>query len=81
MPKQSRWQTQHKGCQAAVDNLKADLTAEIERLTTLLDQSITFTCVECGEFFDEPIRAFVDAPASLRLAPTLCQGCGHEEDD
>ncbi len=32
MPK-SRWQAQHAGCQAAVDNLKADLTKEIERLT------------------------------------------------
>ncbi len=33
MPK-SRWQAQHSVCQAAVDNLKADLTKEIERLTT-----------------------------------------------
>lgn len=32
MPKMSKWQAQHKGCQKAVDDLKADLTAEIERL-------------------------------------------------
>lgn len=32
MPKLSKWQAQHKGCQKAVDDLKADLMAEIERL-------------------------------------------------
>lgn len=32
MPKLSKWKANHAGCQAAVDNVKADLTAEIERL-------------------------------------------------
>jgi uncharacterized small protein (DUF1192 family) len=32
MPKTSKWQAQHKGCQAAVDKAVAELTAEIERL-------------------------------------------------
>lgn len=32
MPKLSRWKAQHAQCQQAVDNVKADLTAEIERL-------------------------------------------------
>jgi hypothetical protein len=31
--RQSRWKAQHVGCQKAVDNVKADLTDEIERLT------------------------------------------------
>lgn len=29
----SRWKAQHVGCQKAVDNVKADLTEEIERLS------------------------------------------------
>ncbi len=32
MPKTSKWRADHAKCQAAVDKLKADLTAEIERL-------------------------------------------------
>lgn len=32
MPKTSKWKAQHIGCQAAVDALRRDLTAEIERL-------------------------------------------------
>lgn len=32
MPKKSKWQAEHAGCQAAVDNVAADLKAEIERL-------------------------------------------------
>jgi hypothetical protein len=32
MPRVSKWQAQHKGCQAAVDHSKADLTKEIDRL-------------------------------------------------
>jgi hypothetical protein len=34
--RQSRWKAQHIGCQKAVDNVKADLTDEIERLTLIL---------------------------------------------
>jgi hypothetical protein len=34
----SRWKAQHVGCQAAVDALRRDLTAEIERLTNILAQ-------------------------------------------
>lgn len=32
MPKLSKWRAQHVGCQKAVDDLKADLMVEIERL-------------------------------------------------
>jgi cell division protein FtsB len=32
MPKVSRWKAAHVKCQAAVDDVKAALTAEIERL-------------------------------------------------
>jgi hypothetical protein len=34
----SRWKAQHVGCQKAVDNVKADLTKEIERLRSHLTQ-------------------------------------------
>jgi hypothetical protein len=33
----SRWKAQHKGCQKAVDNVKADLTKEIDRLNRLVE--------------------------------------------
>lgn len=33
MPKPSKWKASHVTCQAALDNVKADLGAEVERLT------------------------------------------------
>jgi hypothetical protein len=43
--------------------------------------AITFTCHHCGEFFDEPMDAFVATASVTVLAPTLCKDCGHGEDD
>lgn len=34
--RQSRWQAQHVACQQAVNNVKSDLTKEIEHLRTVL---------------------------------------------
>lgn len=36
MPKTSKWQAQHIGCQAAVDSVRAELTARVERLEARL---------------------------------------------
>lgn len=38
--RQSRWQAQHAACQAAVNNVKADLTKEIERLQAERDRLV-----------------------------------------
>jgi hypothetical protein len=42
---------------------------------------ITFTCHECGEYFDESVQKFLDEPGESVLAPTLCVDCGHGEED
>jgi hypothetical protein len=50
MPRVSRWQAQHKGCQVAVDRVKADLMAEIERLQAELkrrDATDAHGCAAC----------------------------------
>jgi hypothetical protein len=74
MPRASKWQAQHATCQAAVDTVKAHYEA-------VLQQQITFTCAECGEYFDEPISAFAGASDGVVLAPTLCEECGHGAED
>lgn len=43
--------------------------------------AITFTCHHCGEFFDEPMEAFIATASVMVLAPTLCKDCGHGEED
>lgn len=43
--------------------------------------AITFTCHHCGEFFDEPMEAFIATASAAVLAPTLCKDCGHGDDD
>jgi hypothetical protein len=54
----SRWKAQHVGCQKAVDNVKADLSAEIGRLREALALIVgAFTngvyCGSCGEPVDD----------------------------
>lgn len=43
--------------------------------------AITFTCHHCGDFFDEPMEAFIATAAVAVLAPTLCPDCGHGAED
>lgn len=62
----SRWVAQHKGCQKAVDTLKADLTtviderdAEIERLKRSLENMAAIAAVfrqQCRELESENAR-------------------------
>lgn len=66
------------------DRLEAEVNrwhAEAALQSAALSRSITFTCHHCGEYFDEPMRAFADSPAEIVLAPTLCSDCGHGDDD
>ena len=73
----SRWQAQHVGCQQAVDNVKADLMAEIDQVRTM---PLTFTCHDCGEYFVETVERFLNEGRESGepiLAPTLCVDCGH----
>lgn len=43
--------------------------------------TITFTCHHCGEYFDEPMEAFIATASVTVLAPTLCKDCGHGGED
>lgn len=58
MPRTSKWQAQHVTCQAGVDAVKRDPTAEIERLRPALAEIVgAFTsgiyCAACGESLDD----------------------------
>lgn len=73
----SRWKAQHVGCQKAVDNVKADLAAEIERLTAALAKQLAITCWECSEVFTETFQRLSEQPGDVVSAPMLCEDCGH----
>lgn len=61
-PRPSRWVAQHKGCQAAVDNVKADLTAKIDKLERLLARAYPFlTWSDEGRGVDPSLDAEFDA--------------------
>lgn len=70
-PRLSKWQAQHKDCQAAVDNLKA-------HYEKLLQRRVSFICSDCGDDFTETIEALAFAAVEDEIqAPALCVRCGH----
>lgn len=50
-----------------------------EEVNLAMAKTITFTCTECGEMFEESVQAFTDAPGESVMAPALCRDCGHGE--
>jgi NADH pyrophosphatase NudC (nudix superfamily) len=67
--KLSRWKAQHVKCQKAVDNVKADLTAKIERLRSLLihqDEHGFSSCRVCEWTWQspQPERHFAGCPVA-----------------
>ncbi len=71
-----RFQQELDAADEEIARLKMVRDAAEREIQRLRATAITFTCYECGEFFDEPIQSFLSESGALVLAPTLCADCG-----
>jgi len=73
MPRASKWNAQHARCQAAVDAVKADLGAEIERLKGELEKLENILSPEAlrgDQTIDDAYDIVFRALASLEERPS-----------